>query len=238
MIFLWIIGLAIVAFGLELLYIKFSGEVVPAPTIPKQMTIGEGKQFRYVVMGDSTAVSQGSDYNDGYAVASARHLSQKYKVSMLNVGISGATSETVLAKQLDEARKFSPDMVLLAVGANDATKFTSDATIITSLQKIIDGLRQANPEVKIVLTGSPAMDSVSRFPFASKWIMNFRTKRVNAAITSVIEKNSLTFAPIAKETRQAFLNDPTLTAPDNFHPNARGYSLWITVINQAIDNAL
>ncbi|MEO5690605.1 MAG: GDSL-type esterase/lipase family protein, partial [Candidatus Saccharimonadales bacterium] len=139
---------------------------------------------------------------------------------------------------LPKAQEFAPDLALIAVGANDATKFTSARDMENSMQAIINGLRQSNKDVKIIVTGSPAMDSVTRFPFISKWVMKIRTKQINDVFDSLIEKNVLTHAPIALETRQAFLDDPTLTAADNFHPNARGYALWIPVINKAVDSAL
>lgn len=237
--FMTIITVVIVIFVIEFLYIKYSGTFVPAPSITREYpTIGNGTKLRYAVMGDSTSISQGSEYDDGYAVASARHLARSYQVSLLNVGVSGATAETVRRDQLPKAKGFTPDLVLIAVGANDATKFTSAKNIEDSLQQIIDGLKEANKNVKIVVTGSPAMDSVSRFPFLSKWVMYVRTAQVNAVFDRLIKQNDLTHAPIARETRQAFLNDPTLTADDHFHPNKRGYALWIPVINKAIDESL
>ncbi len=223
----------------QLIYIKTNGDYVPAPSIDRSIrTSGSGPGLTYVVMGDSTSISQGSDYEDGYAVSSAKHLSDKYLVSFSNVGISGATAQSVVDDQLEKAVERKPDLVLLAVGANDTTHFTSGKSIKQSLQQIIDQLREANPDVQIVTTRSPAMDSVSRFPWGAKQFMALRTSQVNKAFAQIIDKNDLTLAPIAEKTRDAFLADPTLTAADNFHPNARGYALWKPVINNALDEAL
>jgi len=89
-----------------------------------------------------------------------------------------------------------------------------------------------------VVTSSPAMDSVTRFPDGAKQLLGLRTRQVNAVFEELIEKNGLIAAPIAEKTRDAFIADPTLTAADNFHPNARGYALWIPVVNQALDVAV
>lgn len=229
----------IIIFIAELLFVLFSGSAVPAPIIPRDpLSLGSGKPLTYVVMGDSTSISQGSNYDKGYALASARHLALHYKVTFVNTGISGATTKTVLDDQLKKAVSYKPDVVLVAVGANDATKFTGSNSVKDSAQKIIDGLKQVNPNVHIIMTRSPAMDSVTRFPFISKWVMGLRTKQVNAAFATIIEKNHVTLAPIAEKTRAAFLADPSLTAPDKFHPNARGYALWTPVIIGAVDEAL
>lgn len=230
---------AVVFAAAEVLYIKYNGTPVAAPTIPRgPQTLGSGSKLTYVVMGDSTTVAQGADYGDGYPLASARHLAEKYEVTFVNTGISGATAESTLQQQLSDAMQYKPDLVLLAVGANDTTHFTKGLTIQKSIQSIVDGLKASNPDVKIVVTRSPALDSVSRFPFGAKQLMQLRTKQVNKAFEPLIAKNNLILAPIAEQTRDAFLADPTLTAEDKFHPNARGYALWTPVINRAIDEAL
>ena len=234
-----LLGIVVISVAAEVLYIKYNGTPVPAPNIPRgPQALGAGPKLTYVVMGDSTSIAQGADYADGYSFASAQHLADKYEVTFVNTGISGATAESTLQQQLSDAVQYKPDLVLLAVGANDTTHFTKGPAIQKSIQAIVDGLRAANPDVKIVVTRSPALDSVSRFPFGAKQLMQLRTKQVNAAFEPLIIKNNLTLAPIAEQTRDAFLADSTLTAEDKFHPNASGYALWIPVINQAIDRAL
>jgi lysophospholipase L1-like esterase len=230
--------IAIVAL-VEILVILNNGTPVPSPTIPRTPQVfGTGTPKTYLVMGDSTAVSQGSAYTDGFAVASANHLAKQYKVTLVNVAVSGARVADVARLQLPQAAKYHPDIVLLAAGANDATHFTGGGSIRASLETIIDGLRKVNPNVKIVVTGSPAMDSVNRFPFGAKQLMGLRTRQVNAVFAKAVSEDGLTWAPIARETRAAFLADPTLLAPDKFHPNARGYALWTPVVNKAIDASL
>lgn len=223
----------------EVLIIKYRGSAVLAPNIPRApQMLGTGPDLTYVVMGDSTSIGQGTDYSQSYAVASARYLSLMHRVKFVNVGVSGAVAKDVLNNQLSMAVKYKPDIVLMAVGANDATHFTSGKSLQQSVQRVIDRLKKANCNVHIIVTGSPAMDSVPRFPWGAKQIMGLRTRQVNNAFGPLIKQNHLTFAPIAAKTRAAFLADPTLFAADEFHPNARGYALWKPVINSALDSAL
>jgi acyl-CoA thioesterase-1 len=234
-----IIFLLILFITVQMAIIRFNGTAVAIPTIPRGIQVsGSGEPLAYAIMGDSTSISQGSDYSEGFAAASTNYLATKYAVSALNTGISGAVAAEVQQNQLDEVVRFKPDIVLLAVGANDTTHFTAAKDLDESMQSIIDALKVSNPAVQIIVTASPALDSVTRFPAGSRQLMGVRTKQVNAVFNKLIDKNDLILAPIADKTRDAFIADPTLTASDNFHPNARGYALWIPVVNAAIDEAV
>lgn len=240
LISLLVLASCVVLYGLiEVLVIKHNGAPIAAPDIPRSpQTSGTGQKLTYVVMGDSTAIGQGTEYKNSYATLTAKHLAQKYTVTLFNTGVSGANVQDVLTSQLDQAKKLKPDIVLLGVGANDTTHFTDLEEMRTALSKIIDGLKEANPNVQIIATRSPALDSVSRFPFVSKYILRMRTTQVNNIFDSVISANHIIPAHIAEKTRDAFLSDPSLTSPDNFHPNERGYGLWIPIINAALDQAI
>ncbi len=101
----------------------------------------------------------------------------------------------------------------------------------------MDGLRKGDCKPRIVVTGSPDMGSVPRFPWGAKQLAGLRTRQINTVYARIVAHNNLTFAPIAAKTGPAFSADPTLFAADNFHPNARGYALWIPVVNDALDKA-
>lgn len=236
-------GIAVAALLLiivvEFLYIRYTGENVPAPEIPREPQVyGNGEPLMYVVMGDSTSIAQGSAYENGFAVQSAKHLAKDRQVTLINTGISGATAKTVRADQLEKAVTYKPDVVLLAVGANDVTHRTNFDAAKADLQAIVDGLRASNPGVVIVFTRSPAVDAVNRFPIGAKQLIRRQVDNFNRSLEPFIADNKLVLAPVAEQTRQAFLDDPTLLAADKFHPNDRGYALWTPVINNALDSAL
>lgn len=225
----------------QLVAIRYSGSNVAAPLIPRTIqSLGSaGPKLKYAVMGDSTSVGQGADYKQSYAYASAVHLAKDHGVKLLNVGVSGAVAKDLLGNQLSTVVSFKPDIVLVAVGANDATHFTTSASIKRSLQLIVDELKKNNPNVIIIVTGCPAMGSVDRFPpYGARQLAGLRERQVNTVYEQVISQEQLIFAPVARETGSAFAADPTLFAADRFHPNARGYALWIPVINRALDEAL
>ncbi|MDL2363226.1 MAG: SGNH/GDSL hydrolase family protein [Patescibacteria group bacterium] len=232
--------LLIIFVVLELVYIAKNGTPVDAPKIPRtsQTLSKNGPKLHYVVMGDSTSIGQGADYKDSYSYQSAQHIAAKYAVTLTNVGVSGARARDVQAIQLPQALKLHPDIVLLAIGANDVTHFTSKKAFERSVQQTIDGLRKDNCDLKIVVTGVPAMGSVDRFPPGARQLAGFRTRQLNGVYEKLITKNHLVSAPVAARTGPTFAADPTLFGPDKFHPNKRGYAVWTPVINEGLDSAL
>ena len=232
--------ISLVAFvTIEFLWIKFNGSPIPRPDISNAPdVIGSGKPLTFAVLGDSTAVSQGGLYERGYAKSSALHLSKNYTVTWRNFAVSGARAKDVETMQAIEAAKHKPDIVLVAVGANDVTHLTGINSVHDSLLQTINTLRQANKDVKIVLTGSPDMGSVPRLPQPARWFAGKRTVTVNEMVVKLAEEQQVTFAPIAAKTGPTFRQHPELFAGDKFHPLTEGYDIWTPVITDAIDIAL
>ena len=220
--------------ALEYIYIINNGKPVLAPEVRRQAaTIGSGERLTYVILGDSTAVSQGGEYDQGIAVTTAGFLGNNYTVMYYNFGQVGARTADVLSQQLNQAVELAPDVVLLAVGANDVTHLTRLDSIDQSLTEIISRLKTSKPSVKIVLTGSPEMGSVPRFPWPIREFARLRTRHVNEIFQGHTGPEII-MAPIATETGPLFDKDPSLFAQDNFHPTTEGYKIWVPVVIKAL----
>lgn len=240
-IILWVFLAVLVCVGIiNAVIIAQTGTPVAVPVTPRGAEkYGNGKPLTYVVMGDSTTVAQGGNYHKGYARTSARHLAkQGYGVTFYNLGVSGARSNDAAKSQTPEAAALKPDLVLIAVGANDVTHLTSVSSVKKSLSASIMDLRAANPGVRIVLTGSPDMGTVPRFPQPTRYLAGVQTDRLNRMVIALATDKKVTLAPIASETGPVFAAHPEYYAPDKFHPNDQGYAVWVPVINRALDQAL
>ena len=235
-----LLGVVILVVVTNLVIIARNGSVVAVPEIPRgETTVGQGKPLNYVILGDSTAVGQGGDYQKGIAVQTAAHIASKGRsVTYQNFAVSGARVSDVLTKQLSGAVELKPDVVLISVGANDLTHFTSLGSIKKDMQSIISELRQVNPDCVIVITGTPQMGTVLRFPQPAKYFAKIRTAQMNSMFGQLATQNNLVFARIADKTGATFGRNPNLFAPDKFHPNNDGYAVWIPFLNEAIDSAL
>jgi lysophospholipase L1-like esterase len=191
----------------------------------------------YVVMGDSTAAGVGAEYDAGIAVSTSRELARRFRVTMVNVAVSGARMRDVRALQLARAGQLKPDVVLISAGANDVTHLTSIASMREDLRIIVAGLRAANPNVRIVITGSPDMGAPPRVPRLLRGIASWRTRQVNRMFAAEAAAQRLELAPIAETTGPLFRRDHSLFATDRFHPNVRGYATWLPALNAALERA-
>lgn len=198
----------------------------------------DGPRVIYAVLGDSTAAAVGATAEEGIAVGTARSLATGRRVEMTNFGVSGARAGDVLRLQLPAAEALRPDIVLLAVGANDVTHLTPLRSVRRSIEQVVDRLKRANPNVVIVVTGSPDMGSPPRIPRLLRPIASWRTRGINRVFEAEVRRSGVTLAPIAAETGPLFRRDRTLFDADRFHPNARGYATWIPVIDRAFVEAL
>lgn len=73
---------------------------------------------RIVLLGDSFAWGYGADYPDTFAARLEQDLSH---VELVNLGVSGYSTDQQLLLYLDEGRRYKPDLVLVLVAANDIT---------------------------------------------------------------------------------------------------------------------
>ncbi len=82
------------------------------------------------------------------------------------------------------------------------------------------------------------MGAVPRFAQPLRALAGQRTRQLNVVFRAVAREQGLTLAPIACETGPGMRADPTRFAPDRFHPNERGYALWVPVLTHALDEAM
>lgn len=239
-------GLALAAIGFVALLVvealiarRGDTEAFAGPSPAPRSFGADGPALRYVVIGDSTGAGQGAPYERGVAVGSARHLaSAGHRVTLINLAISGSTMADVLAEQSAEAARAKPDVVLIAAGANDVTHLTRVGAVTRDLERIVGRLRTSSPGVRIVITAAPDMGTVRRLAQPLRWVAGQRGRQLNRSIAGVTKSEGLTLAAIAERTGPKFADDPSLFAADRFHPDARGYALWIDVVDDALDQAL
>jgi Lysophospholipase L1 and related esterases len=181
----------------------------------------------YVAMGDSAAQGIGATTPDGsYVGVIARRIAESTgrTVRTVNLSMSGARVEDAVAEQLPKLRGYAPDVVTVAIGANDVGSFDPEP-----FERGIRELYAALPPHAIV----------ADLPYFYLPHNERTVARANAIVRRVAGEFRLTVAPLHATTKGAGIRGAlTLFAKDLFHPNDRGYRLWADAFAPALARAL
>lgn len=185
---------------------------------------GEAGGILYVALDDSTAQGIGASRPErGYVGRIAQRLrsTSGQPVQVLNFSRSGARVHDVVTEQLPRLTGLAPDLVTVAVGANDikayhAIRFRAD--------------------VDALIAGLPPHAIVGDVP----WFMHGGPGRKSGEAAGYVATRAraagLGVARLHRATRaRGWTAMVTDFAPDWFHPNDRGHRLWADVFWKAID---
>lgn len=181
-------------------------------------------QITYLAIGDSAAQGVGATVpSRGYVGLLARRVRHRSRmtVRVVNLSVSGATTWGAKRDQLPKLQHFTPDVCTVSIGANDIADFHPD-----KFERNIRAIYGAVPSHAVVAE-LPCMFSPDR---------ERKVAVANEIIHRVADELGLTVAPLHAITkrvgiRRTFFN----TYGDLFHPNDRGYEVWASAFEPAID---
>lgn len=132
-----------------------------------------------------------------------------YKV--VNAGVSGETTSGGNGR-IEWILQQPVDVFVLELGANDGLRGIPIAETRTNLQAIIDKVKAANPNVKIVLAGMQIPPNMGQ-----QYTSQFRTIYPDLA-----EKNNVTLIPFVLESVGG---EARLNQDDGIHPTEEGHKI-------------
>jgi acyl-CoA thioesterase-1 len=178
----------------------------------------------YVALGDSAAQGIGASRPDrGYVGLLARRISRRTgrRVRVVNLSVSGATTSLLVEKQLPRLARLEPDVVTVAIGANDMAAFDPRG-FERSVRAIVDAL----PDHAI-------MADLPHFYIVPA---ERRVRLAGPILRTIAADRGLTVAPLYDTMRrQGLWAVLTQFKDDYFHPNDIGYRVWASAFHEAID---
>lgn len=204
------------------------GQVRISETLPvhSKWWLDEAKvegELLYVAIGDSAAQGIGASApKNSYVGVIADHIAATTgrTVRTVNLSVSGATVALAVADQLPRFADLEPDVVTVAIGANDIAAFDPE-TFETGIRKVFAALPQ-----HAVVADLPY--------FYLPW--NERKVAVgNRILRAAAADHGLTVAPLWDAMhRQGIRGAFTQFAEDLFHPNDHGYRVWASAFLPAV----
>lgn len=206
-----------------------------SPFVSNTFTIGntnnEGR-VKYVAMGDSLSAGVGvRKIEDTIVYSFAEKLSHKHRqVDVVNLAWPGDESIDVLKAQLPQAIAQKPDYVTLFIGINDMHEQTSLDTFRSNYNDILNQLLvKTKAQITVITIPYLGSNNLIRFPLTHYYDM--RTQQYNSIIKSLAQNDRLKLIDLYNGSRKVLNASDDNYAEDLFHPSAKGYLLWSSIIN-------
>ena len=160
-----------------------------------------------LVFGDSLSAAYGLSTNQGWVhLLGERAARSGLDWRVVNASVSGETTAGGLRRLPGDLKRHKPDVVVIALGANDALRGQPVAGIRTNLEKMIRLVREARAEpvlVGIMIPPNYGIDYAARF---------------QEIYPQVAKRDRVPLVPFLLE---GIADKPELFLPDQLHPAAR-----------------
>lgn len=144
---------------------------------------------------------------------------------VVNAGLSGEKSAAALQRVKSWLIRQPFDVLVVETGANDMLQGANVDTMRANIQSIIDTVRAARPQTKIILVGMMAAPNLG-----PRYVEQF-----NGVFPALAEENQLTFIPFLLD---GVAGQAQLNLADGIHPNEDGHRVIAGHVWRTLEPAL
>jgi len=224
-----LLGLLWPVLWLQARYVRRITPRMPEPPGHRVGTAGRGSLVRLLVAGDSGAAGVGASTQDqalcGHLV---RRLSRHHTIQWCVLAVNGFDSPGLL-KLLQDAPSARFDVVVLSMGANDATSLCTPQLWAHWQNRLADLIDDRFDPDLLVHSAVPPMHACKALPQPLRWFMGRWAGQMNATLAVQL---------VDQHWRTLYWHPGTTTisgmALDGLHPNSEGYSVWADGLSQHI----
>jgi lysophospholipase L1-like esterase len=198
---------------------------LPAAAGPTVGTVdGPAPALRLLVVGESTVAGVGAAthaeaLSGQLAAALAARLGRA--VVWRAAGEGGATAAAVRNRLVPALPAEPFDAVLVALGVNDALRFSSPARWAADLTALVDALRERVGPAPVFLAATPPIGRFPALPQPLRAALGLRARLLDVAAAGLAPRlAAVTHLPLALPVT------PELFCADGFHPGPEGYRQW------------
>lgn len=182
----------------------------------------------YVAVGDSAAQGIGASRPERSYVGLLARVIRSHTgrtVRVINLSQSGARLREALEILLPRLETFRPDIITVAIGANDIGDFDPE---------------RFERELRTLYTALPSIAIVANLPSFYLGDAERRVRVANAIIERLAAEFGFAVAPLHRVTASRTVARTALrdVAADFFHPNDRGYAVWASAFEPLVISAL
>ncbi len=178
---------------------------------------------KLVLLGDSLTEGFGVSKNSTYGALIQEKLKKNHKNwTVINSGVSGSTSAS-LASRMKWILKSKPDLILLAIGANDALR---GLKLESTKKNILEAIKSAQGEsAKVLLAGMLAPPNYGKT----------YTQEFERLYRDIAQQTKVKLIPFLLE---GVAGQKELNIADGIHPNEKGHQVIAETVYKAIEEYL
>lgn len=163
-----------------------------------------------VIIGDSLSAGYGINAQKGWVTLLSEKLQQQGDIKVINLSTSGDTTSNGLAKLAPALKKYTPDVVIIELGANDGLRGLSISQMQTNLETMVKDSQKSGAKVLLLATYLPPN-------YGSKFLQQFKN-----VYKDIAQNYKIVVVPMFLEG-VAGHND--LMQSDGLHPNEKAQPL-------------
>lgn len=217
-------------------YVRWNIPNLPEAIEPTGTVVRDSeKVIRVIGIGESTMAGVGvKTHVDGFIGAFTKHLAtnKQMNIDWKVYAKNGIQVRNVEHRLLDNISDQDADIVIVALGANDAFNLRSPKYFERDVQRLIECLQDRFPTSPIVFTNMPPIHMFPAFPRFMRWVMS-----------GFVDSYRRVFVKIVNDFPNVFFNDeriesaiwgeryevdvePAKLFSDGVHPSHLTYALW------------
>jgi lysophospholipase L1-like esterase len=198
--------------------------VLPDAAGPKTGRVGEETDaVEMLAIGESTIAGLGAKtHQAAFAGQFAKQLSTRIEkaVNWTVIGRNGVTAERTIRELVPQIPDKQFDYILVGLGGNDVMKLSSPRKWRRDMTRLIEILKEKNPNAVIFLSNCPVIKLSPAIP-----------QPINAILWELSKLHDANIKEIVANTDNVFYyHQPTDVPPDFFadgiHPSEMGYAEW------------
>lgn len=176
-----------------------------------------------LVMGDSLTEGFRLAKEEAYPYIIEQELKKKHPdIKVINGGVSGSTSASAM-KRLDWYLRAKPDIMILALGANDGLRGVKTEETEKNLDAVIEKAKASG--IQVILAGMKLPPNFGKV----------YTGKFNNLFPDLAGKHKLKFIPFIL---QDVAGNPALNLPDGIHPNPEGHKIMAKTVMKYLEPEL
>ena len=214
---------------LQARYVRRTTPRMPEPPGERVGTCGCGPLIRLLVAGDSGAAGVGAPSQEQALCGQlVQRLSRQHTVHWRVLAVNGLDSHGLM-RLLQSFPAAAFDVVVLSVGANDATSLCAPTPWAHWQHQLAALIEDRFKPDLLVHTAVPPMHACAALPQPLRWFMGRWARQMNAMLQGqLVDQAQRTLHWHPESTARSGL------AADGIHPSAAGYSAWADALSRHI----